>query len=429
MELTRFFTIEKQEETGFIARRQPVMIYASFIGIAALSLFAISHLLNGKYYTALINGIGLLALFTNLYYFKKKAAYLPSISIVISVCVGVVVAQHIVAPPSLQLNILWTGVWGLGVTVLLPRRHSFPAVLFLLLIALLAEYLHQHGTFTIHEFTEQESFPIDLASLACGIICSFLLGQIITATETKAIKRLNQKNRESIAINEEYSTLLNVLSHDFSNYINIIDMHSYILLNDSEIDSEEDKMSLKRINDASTEMAELINQVKAYRLNENDSFTIQCKAVDPVLAITSSMDYFQEKAAAKKIRFHFTYPHSPPNILADPVSLVNHVLNNVFTNAIKFSYSERHISVKVQEEKEKVQIVITDQGTGISEEDLATIFSKKIVSRKGTMGELGSGFGMNIIQRYMEKYDGEVGINSSAKGTTGTEVTLTFRKA
>jgi signal transduction histidine kinase len=112
------------------------------------------------------------------------------------------------------------------------------------------------------------------------------------------------------------------------------------------------------------------------------------------------------------------------NVFVEPVSFKNQVFANIFSNCIKFSPDSGKIFVTAQKRGKTVTIEIRDEGVGIPPEILQNIFDlTKKTSRPGTLGELGSGFGMHIMKSFVDLYKGSVEVFSSENAPSGT----TFR--
>ena len=112
-------------------------------------------------------------------------------------------------------------------------------------------------------------------------------------------------------------------------------------------------------------------------------------------------------------------------IRAEKTSLVNSVINNLLTNAIKFSHAEGEIDISSDEQGEKTFLTIRDYGIGIPAEIIETLFDVNLsVSTKGTDGEEGTGFGMPLVRKFMTAYGGEIDIKSVEN--EGTSIILTF---
>ncbi len=95
------------------------------------------------------------------------------------------------------------------------------------------------------------------------------------------------------------------------------------------------------------------------------------------------------------------------------------VLRNVLHNAVKFSQNEGEIRLYTTVEHGEVVLHIADQGTGMSQERQATLFTTLQRSELGTEGEKGSGIGLYICADLMKKQGGSMGVESvEGEGTT-----------
>jgi signal transduction histidine kinase len=120
--------------------------------------------------------------------------------------------------------------------------------------------------------------------------------------------------------------------------------------------------------------------------------------------------------------------------LAEKSSLTYQVLNNLVSNAIKFSDPGSMIKLTISEENNSIFVQIKDAGVGIPADLLGSIFDpKKQTTRDGTQGEKGTGFGMPIVRSYIERFGAHIQVESKTKQESsqdhGTTVTLKFEKA
>jgi two-component system, sensor histidine kinase and response regulator len=100
--------------------------------------------------------------------------------------------------------------------------------------------------------------------------------------------------------------------------------------------------------------------------------------------------------------------------------MVNLVVRNLLTNAIKFSPKGGTVSMSAKNNGNMVEVHITDAGVGISEEDQQKIFNPSIVlSDTGTAMEKGAGLGLLLCKEFIEENEGQIWVKSEeGKGST-----------
>ena len=89
------------------------------------------------------------------------------------------------------------------------------------------------------------------------------------------------------------------------------------------------------------------------------------------------------------------------------------VLNNLISNAIKYSFPQTEITVKVSQEENFMRTEVMDQGQGIPKEELGKLFSPFVkTSVKTTAGEKSTGLGLAIVKKIVEGHGGLIGVTS-----------------
>ncbi|SNS69456.1 Signal transduction histidine kinase [Belliella buryatensis] len=104
--------------------------------------------------------------------------------------------------------------------------------------------------------------------------------------------------------------------------------------------------------------------------------------------------------------------------------MIQIALRNILSNAIKFTNKGGLISCSANVTHDKMMICIEDNGIGISEINLAKLEENNLVSSFGTNQEKGTGLGIALCKRYVEKNNGEMEIQS--KVNQGTIICLSF---
>ena len=98
---------------------------------------------------------------------------------------------------------------------------------------------------------------------------------------------------------------------------------------------------------------------------------------------------------------------------ADPL-MIETILRNLISNAIKFSPEGGEIDVSAKFENRQIRISVRDNGIGISEEDTLNLFRiDSKVKRKGTNNEDGTGLGLILCQEFVTKHNGKIWVEST----------------
>lgn len=128
----------------------------------------------------------------------------------------------------------------------------------------------------------------------------------------------------------------------------------------------------------------------------------------------------------EKRKVNFLLPDYSVQHLIDPARF-EQVLLNIMDNAIHYSEKETSIKVKLLDHEGKIEIVISDQGIGIPEEDLPYVFDRLYrVDKSRSRHSGGTGLGLAIVKEIVEAEGGTVRAESTLG--SGTSIYICFRK-
>lgn len=127
--------------------------------------------------------------------------------------------------------------------------------------------------------------------------------------------------------------------------------------------------------------------------------------------------------ANKNINIHVVIK-SKPRLIGDK-NIIEIILRNILSNAIKFSYEESKIEVIYLVKNKIVKMSVRDFGTGIPEENIKKLFSDtETVTTHGTKNEKGTGLGLILCKELLEKFNGKISVTS--KENEGSVFTIEF---
>ncbi len=225
---------------------------------------------------------------------------------------------------------------------------------------------------------------------------------------------------------ETKATLLRVLCHDLSNPLVLITGLLELFAN-NRIPDDKKQAKYKTLSRAAQLMADILSNVREMEAVDSGKRNITITPVNLERMFDDLNLIFRDRLFEKQISLEIE--NELPDgigVLADPVSLSNHVFNNLVSNALKFSFPGSKVRILAQAAGDQVHVSISDTGVGMCEEIAQAIFDPtRQTTRPGTAGEKGTGFGMPIVKSFVEKYGGRIQvestsaeINPSAHGTT-----------
>lgn len=188
---------------------------------------------------------------------------------------------------------------------------------------------------------------------------------------------------------------------------------------------EEKDMAMDFLNIINTEADRMSFLVRdLLQLSRFDNKQVQFKFTKVYINELISENVRQNKIHAENKKQNLIlelWPDDDAYVVADR-DRVNQVINNITTNAIKYSPEGATIRIYVTEDKSYYKINVSDTGMGISKEDLPRIFERFYrvdKARSRAMG--GTGLGLAIAKEIMEGHDGKLTAESEyGKGTTMT---------
>lgn len=223
------------------------------------------------------------------------------------------------------------------------------------------------------------------------------------------ITDLENHSIELSKIIDEKSQLLRIVSHDIANQISIVDYYLKKTLRNEEL-SDEDQKYLGIAKNSSNKLYNILKNVQNLELTSIRGIDII--PVDIENVFLSIADDFSPQLNHKKLTLKCKN-ELPPGIavLAEVSSLETNVLGNLITNAIKFSPEGSYIELSAKLQDDKVLLSVADFGMGIPFEERQSLFTKKLRnSSVGTMGEVGTGFGLGIVLSYVKLFNGKISV-------------------
>ncbi len=206
----------------------------------------------------------------------------------------------------------------------------------------------------------------------------------------------------------EKEDLLGMISHYLQNNLAGMNMSARLLLDRTHANGDPKlRLMAENICASSNRMRIFIRSLLANAAADR-GFKINLESVDFSAAVIRSVRLYEDAARDKELALGIEPLEEGPLISADPAAL-DQVLDNLISNAIKFSPPQKKISVAMQRGPAGVECHVRDEGPGFTEADKARMFHRyERLSARPTGGEPSTGLGLSIAKKLMHAMNGEL---------------------
>lgn len=230
-----------------------------------------------------------------------------------------------------------------------------------------------------------------------------LLARVRTHLE---LKWAREQLRE---MNDEKNEFMGIVAHDLRNPLSAIVGYAEMASEDArELGHDGIDQTVNRIRQAAIRMAEMVQNLLDTNRIERGDLRLELKPTTLMDVASSLIESFQSRAATKQQSLHLESSDGLPMAMVDQ-SLVTQVLENLVSNAVKYSPVGKRIVIRLKDAPGMVRCEIQDEGPGLSAEDQKRLFGKFArLSAKPTGGEHAVGLGLSIVKKMVEAMNGRV---------------------
>lgn len=233
-------------------------------------------------------------------------------------------------------------------------------------------------------------------------------------------RELNKKNIQLDQLNKLKDQFLGMAAHDLRNPISSIIMFSELVLESDDYEiSDELRQILGVIKNSSEFMLKLLEELLDVVKIESGKLQLNFEKTHLEDFLRKNIEINLLLAAKKDIGLRLNIPQPLPIVWFDPVK-IEQVLNNLISNAIKYSHNNTTVTVSAFGSGQHVVISVQDQGQGIPKEEIDKLFVPFAkISVRGTAGEKSTGLGLSIVKRIVTGHLGRIWVESEVgKGST-----------
>lgn len=254
--------------------------------------------------------------------------------------------------------------------------------------------------------------------------------QIISQTERikEQNTELSEKNNRLEEMNHEKDSLMNVVAHDLKSPLHKVSGFLQLIPMVGPLNDEQQEY-VQTIHVITQSGNKLINDLLDVNAFEHQESRVNPRMIKIAETSEDLLLTYTEQAKAKDIKLSFESGLAEQSFCTD-ADFLNRVLDNLISNAIKFSPKEKEVSLRINNAGNgQVLLEVADQGPGISDEDKTKMFKKfQKLSARPTGGEPSTGLGLSIVKALVEKLEGRIELESKLGEGSTFKVTLSDLK-
>ncbi len=243
------------------------------------------------------------------------------------------------------------------------------------------------------------------------VVVSFLQKRKINAVLQSRQEELKQANTLK-------DRMFAVISQDLRIPLNSL-RNVVTLLNSDALNPQEIKLISEKLNEDLGATLGLLDNLLYWARSQMQGLKRSPKQINISQMLNDNIALLSGNANKKSVVLQNTVSQTFNKAYADP-DMINLVVRNLLTNAIKFSPKGGSVSMSAKNNGSMIEVHITDAGVGISDEDQQKIFNPSIVlSDTGTAMEKGAGLGLLLCKEFIEENEGQIWVKSEKdKGST-----------
>ncbi len=249
-----------------------------------------------------------------------------------------------------------------------------------------------------------------------GEITHFIEIKEDISEKKKMINEIIEAKNKAEEMNKLKSNFLANMSHELRTpLVGILGFADFLR---NEAESNEIKTAAETIFNSGARLSETLNLILDISKFESENKDVNYQQIDLIKIANEIFDLFKETARKKNLELKLLF-NCDPIILNFDERAFRSIINNLVNNAIKFT-SSGGVTVSFNLDNDFVEIKVTDTGIGIAEKDQQIIFEEFRQASEGYSRNFeGSGLGLHITKKLVEKFSGNISIESQlGKGSS-----------
>ncbi len=223
-------------------------------------------------------------------------------------------------------------------------------------------------------------------------------------------EELKQKNARLTEMEKERTAMFENLSHDLRSPVTALRSSIEYLTSLDEISNDELHHILHVMNTRVRGLEQMIEDMFLITVLENRSIELKTSQINIGMLLEDFFYSCEADSRYEKRKLILDVPEVfPPTVMIDPEKIVR-VLDNLFSNALKYSKDDSVIRLAAKENGDEVIIQVSDTGIGMENDELKKIFDRTYMIDKSRSPDVirGSGLGLSIVKSIIEQHEGKI---------------------
>ncbi len=308
----------------------------------------------------------------------------------------------------------------------------------------------------IMKSTIQEFSHIIFISLVIAIIIAMILIYLSSRSFSKPLKEINDAvleiasgkfdKRVSVSAADEIAQLASSFNYMADSLEHLEEMRASFISDvshelrtpmtsisgfisgilDGTIPKERENEYLKLVLDETTRLSRLTNEMFEMTKMSSRGYKLSIKRFDFAETIRLCIIAAEKEIDAKGLDLSVDFEAENIYVFAEPDS-IKRVIINLLDNAIKYSFENSTIEIKVFSDSEHIIFEISNIGTGIDEADLPYIFDRFYKTDKSRNREnVGAGLGLSFVKNILNLHSQQINVKSVKTGNSSRKTTFSF---
>jgi two-component system sensor histidine kinase/response regulator len=314
-------------------------------------------------------------------------------------------------------DLIWPAYLLLLFAIAPYRQHLAWLIIYLVSFLILHAVAYYYPALVQYPFSAGKGQFIDrVTAFPIPVITVYFIIKFIRRSYDKEKVIVELRNEEIMLqkalleeSNAEKNKLMSIISHDMR--APLVNIQNYLkLLNENVIDDAERPALEKDLLAATNNTMQMLSNLLYWTRSQMDRPMMNLVEIDLFSTLKGTLDMERTLAAKKGISLNYQI-EDQITVIADG-DMLQLVVRNLVSNAIKFTPSGGVINIDAQLLANECKLTVSDNGKGIAQADQENVFRATSEPTFGTDNEKGVGLGLLLCKEFIERQGGSIGFES-----------------